>query len=540
MAVYLGFDSSTQGLTAIAIEVASDRRRVLFERVLRYDDALPSYGTTNGVWVHDDPRLVTSSPLMWTEALDRMMEGIATEYTDLLSDIRAISGAAQQHGSVYLNASAGTVLATLDHRRPLVGQLEGTLARADAPVWMDSSTGSQCRAITDALGGDEAIIRLTGSRAHERFTGPQIRKFAEEHPDGYARTDRIHLVSSYLASLLAGSHAPIDPGDGAGMNLMDITRREWSPDALHATAPSLGAKLPPIVVPWTVVGPLATYWQQRYGFPSAHVVVWTGDNPSSLIGVGIVEEGQVAVSLGTSDTVFGVMHDAAIDLSGTAHTFGSPTGKYMSLVCFRNGSLVREHVRDDYGLDWSGFSRILQDTTPGNHGVVMLPWLDPEITPPVATPGLRRFGLERDDVQANVRAIVEGQMMAMALHSRWTQTRVDRIHATGGAARNTEILQVMADVFGASVQRVGAGSSAALGAALRAFHADARRTGHPLAWTDIVSGFVSPTGAVLEPDRDHHERYTGLMGVYEACEEHVLRGGPEPSSRIADFRERFA
>ena len=43
------------------------------------------------------------------------------------------------------------------------------------------------------------------SRAFERFTGPQIRKFAREDPSAYARTERIHLVSSFLASLLAGA-----------------------------------------------------------------------------------------------------------------------------------------------------------------------------------------------------------------------------------------------------------------------------------------------------------------------------------------------
>ena len=69
---------------------------------------------------------------------------------------------------------------------------------------MDSSTGAECAEITAAVGGEATLARHTGSRAFERFTGPQIRRFANARAGGYARDVRIHLVSSFMASLLAG------------------------------------------------------------------------------------------------------------------------------------------------------------------------------------------------------------------------------------------------------------------------------------------------------------------------------------------------
>ena len=53
-------------------------------------------------------------------------------------------------------------------------------------------------------------------------------------PNAYNDTAHIMLVSSFMASILAGTVAPIDHGDGAGMNLMDIQNRTWHSAALEA------------------------------------------------------------------------------------------------------------------------------------------------------------------------------------------------------------------------------------------------------------------------------------------------------------------
>jgi sugar (pentulose or hexulose) kinase len=66
---------------------------------------------------------------------------------------------------------------------------------------------------------------------------------------------------------------------------------------------------------------------------------------------------------------------------------------------------------------------------------------------------------------------------------------------TGGAAVNLEILKVMADVSGAQIVPVETRNAAALGAALRAWHADAAASGQAVAWQDIVSSFVRPSGS---------------------------------------------
>jgi xylulokinase len=536
--LYLGLDSSTQSLTAMLLEIAdfgkadpggARSRAVIFEHSIPFDTELPHYGTEHGVLPNEDPSVAVSSPFMWAEALDRMFEAIVASGLDL-SRLAAIGGAAQQHGSVYMNAHATNILAGLIPSRPLVEQLrvvatgdedtaESVLSRRVAPIWMDSSTSEECGEITAAIGGADRLAQLTGSRAFERFTGPQIRKFYKQDPAGWEATDRVHMVSSFMASLLVGGHAPLDPGDASGMNLMDLHTRHWSEEALDATAPDLAAKLPAIVPSSTIVGELAPYWQQRFGLPPAKIVAWSGDNPCSLVGTGLIREGQIAVSLGTSDTLFGLMREPRVDRTGTGHVFGSATGDYMGLTCFLNGALARQRIRDEHELDWDGFSEALRATPAGNGGALMFPWFEPEITPDVRTSGVRRIDLDAGETDRNVRAVVEAQMMALANHSRWMGVDVDVIHATGGAAVNGDILQVMADVFGAEVRRFEVGNSACLGAALRACHADVTTDGRDLSWEEVVRGIAEPADdSAIVPQPSDVETYARLRRRYAKLE----------------------
>jgi xylulokinase len=305
---------------------------------------------------------------------------------------------------------------------------------------------------------------------------------------------------------------------------MDIASFTWHAGALEATAPSLREKLPPIAPSHTILGVANPYFVFKYGLnPSAKAVVWSGDNPCSLIGTGLVKPGMTAISLGTSDTLFGAMAECRTDPRGEGHVFGSPAGGYMSLICFKNGSLAREKVKDAYGMDWIGFSEALRDTPPGNNGALMLPWFDPEIVPRVLKAGVRRRDLDANDASANCRAVVEAQMMSMRLHSAWMGEPPTRIYATGGASANNEILQIMADVFQAPVFRQETANSAALGAALRAAHAWTLHTRGDADWEQIAAPFTRPVPASeVKPDPAASALYREQLKSYAAFEAEQL------------------
>jgi len=515
--LFLGLDSSTQSLSAVVIDY--DTRKVVYNDSLNFDEALPHYKTRNGVLPNRDPLIKHSPPLMWAEALDMVFARMKKKGVPL-NKILAISGSGQQHGSVYLNAKGAAAIANLNPKLSLAKNLEGAFSRPTAPIWMDSSTGTECGEIRRALGGIKASAQLTGSDVFERFTGPQIRKFYKSEKARYEKTASIALVSSFMSSLIAGTISPIDHCDGAGMNLMDIRKKVWSPKALKATAPGLQQKLPPLAAPWTVIGPVSSYFVEKYGLnPEASAIVWSGDNPCSVIGLGLIDEHTAAISLGTSDTYFGSMHRFRADTRGEGHVFCSPTGDYMTLICYKNGSLARERVRDEHRLGWDGFNKAIQSTQPGNDGGILLPWFEPEIVPRVTKPRVERLGLDQKNAAANCRAVVEAQMMSMKLHSQWMDAPPKRIRATGGASDNVAILQIMADVLGCPVYRVQVAKSAALGAALRAAHGWLKNSGAKADWKKIIAGFTQPLSEKeIKPNRKVRRLYDQLIEKYSKFE----------------------
>ncbi|NXX19901.1 XYLB kinase, partial [Podargus strigoides] len=386
--------------------------------------------TQGGIYIHSDRLTVTSPVLMWVKALDMILEKMKSSGFNFCQ-VRALSGAGQlglyrkkksQHGSVYWKKGSIEILKNASSELPLHQSLKACFSVSNSPIWMDSSTAPQCRALEKAVGGAQCLASITGSRAYERFTGNQIAKIYSQNPEAYMQTERISLVSSFAASLFLGAYAPIDYSDGSGMNLLQIWDKVWSLSCLDACAPGLEEKLGCPVPSHSVLGPISPYYSQRYGFsPDCKIVAFTGDNPASLAGMRL-QEGDIAISLGTSDTLFLWIQEPTPALEG--HILCNPVDSqtYMALLCFKNGSLMRERIRDDCASgSWDEFSKALSSTVAGNNGNLGFYFDVMEITP--AAVGIHRFNRDNQKVvsgfpkEVEIRALIEGQFMAKRIHA---------------------------------------------------------------------------------------------------------------------------
>ncbi|KAG5635785.1 hypothetical protein H0H81_010128 [Sphagnurus paluster] len=537
--LFLGLDLSTQQLKAIVIAQDST---LIHESAVHFDSDLKSYGTTNGAHQGPGDGEVTSPVAMWLEAIDVLFDRMKNAGVPI-GAIEAISGAGQQHGSVYWSKDAESLLGALDHTQPLASQLSpAAFSLPNSPTWQDSSTTKECRELEEVVGGPQALADLTGSRAYERFTGNQIAKIRRLHPDTYEATSRISLVSSFIPSVFLGRIVPVDISDASGMNLMDVITCKWDDKLLEACGgPELRSKLgPEPVIGGTVLGKVSNWWTQRYGLHSECIVApFAGDNPASV--VALSAPGDAVLSLGTSTTFLLSIPgaDSPPKRFTTSHLLSHPTDIHVkiAMLCYKNGALARQQVRDRYAEgDWTRFNEIIEASPPGNNGDFGLYFPLPEIIPPGVV-GRYTFHAEGDvspsvvpDIPASAhpRAIIESQFLS--IRSRIAQILpqnsppLQRLVATGGSSANPTIRQLAADIFGMKVFVSSTKEAAGMGGALLAKYAwwKAIRGGNG-SFEDMTGGEITGLRCVAEPRRDLTDLYERLVDVYRACEAQVVQ-----------------
>ncbi|KAK3369179.1 hypothetical protein B0T24DRAFT_532303 [Lasiosphaeria ovina] len=567
--LYLGFDLSTQQLKAIVIQ--SDLQVVSDAKVDFDQDFGSKYGIKKGVQLNEAEGEVFAPVAMWLEALDLVLQRLEAKKTPL-GRIRGISGSCQQHGSVYWSREAETLLGALQPDKDLVDQLTSAFSHPYAPNWQDHSTQAECDQFDDKLGSPERLAEVTGSSAHHRFTGTQIMRLGRKIPDMYAATSRISLVSSFLASLFLGTVAPMDISDVCGMNLWDIPGNNWSEPLLELTAgkggvAELRSKLGEVRQDGGgSMGCISSYFTARYGFsPDCGIAPFTGDNPATILALPLRPLDAI-VSLGTSTTF--LMITPVYKPDPSYHFFNHPTtpGQYMFMLCYKNGGLAREKVRDvlppppaGSSDPWENFNKYALQTPPldvasaSDRAKLGLYFYLPEIVPNIRA-GTWRYSCNPADgtalaeadapwpVETDARAIIESQALSMRLRSQKLveappgdsssssilPAQPRRIYLVGGGSLNPAIARVIGDVLGGvdGVYKLDVGGNAcALGGAYKAVWAFERARGET--FDELIGKRWKEEGAIQKVDDGYRagvfEQYGNVLGAFGHMEERILK-----------------
>ncbi len=469
--LFAGLDVSTQSCKLVVLDWTS--RSTVHCDTLVYDRDLPQFHTLNGVIPGMGSGISESDPLMWLEAVDLVL-GRLQDTSLPLDKIRCISVSGQQHGLVSLSA-------------------QGTLSRKRSKLWNDFSTEEECRLLTKAAGGLDAMIQEVGNSQRTGYTAAKILHMVRHEPAAYRRTATLLLVHNYINWHLTGGICVMEPGDTSGMALWHPVTGQWSQKLIQAIDPQLRKKLPPVKPSDRSIGTLSPELAARFGLsPDCVVDAGSGDNMYSAVGTGNVRPGIVTISLGTSGTAFTQMTEPFIDPQGEIAAFCDSTGRYLPLLCVSNLANGYNALLQQHNLDHSTFDNLVQNTPPGNAGRLLVPWFMGERTPdlPRATPVYFGFSLQDFTPEIMARSILEGHVLNLYEGFCRLPVQPEEIRLTGGLAQSEAWCQAIADIF--SVEAVPVeGEGAALGAALHAAWVWLKENGHALSLPEIVEPFVN-------------------------------------------------
>ncbi len=440
----IGVDSSTQSTKAEARELGSGER----------------VGTGRCEHPATSPPRSEQDPQAWWDALVQAVGQLG----ELRGDVVAISIGGQQHGLVVC-AGDGTPL------RP-------------AKLWNDTESAAEAEAMVSRLGA-ERWAQLCGSVPVSAFTVTKLAWLVDHEPGLLGAVGAVCLPHDWLTWRLCG-RLVTDRGDASGTGWFDLAgdrptlRRELLAEAVRAAPGELGDPahwaplMPAVLGPAEPAGVLTEGAAAALGLGSDVVVgPGTGDNMAAALGLGLAD-GDVAVSLGTSGTVYSVASHPTRDASGAVAGFADATGRFLPLVCTLNATKVTDTVASWLGLSPDELARLALSADPHGPGrPTLVPYFDGERTPdlPDATgtlAGLRNDTTREDLALAAHDGVLGGLLAGLdALHAAGVDV-AGRLFLVGGGAHSAAYRQRLADLTGRTVRVPDADEAVATGAALQA------------------------------------------------------------------------
>jgi xylulokinase len=269
----------------------------------------------------------------------------------------------------------------------------------------------------------------------------------------------------------------MDKADGAGTILFDLKARNWSSEVLAAL------EIPAEWMPPTYEGPEITGFVSRQAAEETGLAEGTpvvgggGDQAAQAVGVGAVQPGIIALTLGTSGVVFATTPSAFIEPQGRLHAFcHAVPGRwhFMGVMLSAAGSLQWHRDELAPSMKFDELVAEAQEIPPGSEGLLFLPYLTGERTPypdPLARGAW--VGLTVRHGRAHLtRAVLEG--VAFGIKDIFTLIQqaglgeIQQVRVSGGGAKSPLWQQIMADVLGVELVTVNTTEGAAFGAALLA------------------------------------------------------------------------
>ncbi len=460
MAIIAGIDVGTQSTKVIVYD--EEEKRIIASASKGHDIIEKSDGTRE------------QDISWWTDAIIGCFQSIDSSIT---MSIDAIGVSGQQHGFVPLDKDGNALYR--------------------AKLWNDTSTAPECDEITACAGGNKKLLETEGNLILPGYTISKILWFKKNKPELYEKMAHILLPHDYINYFLTGNYT-CERGDASGTGLLNVHTLEFSSRLASCVDKErdILSLLPKMIknseLNGVVKSEIASLLRLKKG-----VVVSSGggDNMMGAIGTGTVRKGTLAVSLGTSGTIFASSSTPLIDENGYLAAFCSSTDSYLPLLCTMNCTVASELTRTLFNRGVKEFDEIASSAPIGCEGLTFLPYFNGERTPNYPYGKGTLIGLHGLNMkEAHIsRSALEAAIFSLRVGSDTFKEKgydVKEIRLIGGGANSRVWRAMCADVFNATVVIPKVMEAAAFGAALQALWAYNKHIGNEISIEEIVDNHV--------------------------------------------------
>jgi len=415
--------------------------------------------------------------------------------------IAAIGVSGQQHGFVPLDVGGKPVY--------------------NVKLWCDTSTAAECVQLTKSMGGEEKLIAKAGLPMRPGYTAPKVLWLKNHKPRAFKKLQHVLLPHNYINYLLTGEYWA-EYGDASGTALFDVRERKWSSAVCRRISPDLEKWLPPLTASEKTAGRVSAAAAALYGINEGVLVSsGGGDNMMGAIGTGTVRDGFLAMSLGTSGTLFGFSKTPVIDPTGNLAAFCSSSGGWLPLLCTMNCTVASEEIRALFGMDVKTLNREAAKAPIGADGIVILPFFNGERTPNLpngraSINGITAVNFKRENI---ARAAFESAIFGMRIgldRFKALGFKPKEIRLTGGGSKSKLWQSIAANVMNLPVRIPTGSEAAAMGGAIQALWCLMKHStgASKKASIEVLADAHVELGAEIKPDKKSVEKYNEAYAVY--------------------------
>ena len=437
--MYLGIDLGTSSMKCLIIGEDQEPIKTVSSEEISLSS--PHHG-----WSEQDPRL-------WIQALDQCLLKLRQEIN--LKQIKSISFSGHMHGATCLDKNNQVL-------RPCM-------------MWNDTRSHQECKEIMS----NNSVLDISGNIAMPGFTAPKVLWLKHNDQKLFDQIYKVLLPKDYLRFYLTGEYFS-DLSDAAGTYWLDVGQRKWSSELLEASSMQLN-QMPTLCEGTEQTGILTKEVADQYGFDAkCKVYGGAGDNAAAAVGLGLFEEGDVSLSLGTSGVIFGSTKNFLKNYDDAIHSFCHclpNTWHLMSVMlsCTSNINWFKDTFDSTIEEITKDLSQYLNSKDKIINAPYFLPYLTGERTPindPHVRASFHQMGIDSDRASL-IYALIEG--ISFGLNNNYqalskTGIKLENIFAIGGGSKNESWLKLLASILNRNLSLTDASEAmAAFGAARIAY-----------------------------------------------------------------------